>query len=1137
MATATAAAMDAASVDSSSLPLQRSVSQHSTTSLRSHQSNRSNRSTTRLGPRGRKRLSQPSSSASSIAPSDKSLTSFPSFSPESPNDGRFEDPTWPKPLTEEQQQQQQQQQQRQQQQQQQQQKGTSNTRADRSVSGGTQGSIVDSLTGSARARSALFEDAPLMHKIPGALHQADDQHIQRLISRHGAIGLVRQISEDLAQRDAQISTLRRRANERERALRRIILESGLSNLDLETRLRAVEAELHINGQGLHGQDSGLSDLMSDAMQDTVVTNAYGETNRSTIRAKSQNLSATSATNTTTTTSSSSSSNSNITTDTGRGTLRGWKDYLWGTSGTKSNNNSRANSDINSATVIRSHSSMERRPTLQDDLFNPPEPPNSVLSSSSRASSQSGRPTVSGGERKASTSIASLALRLVAGGAMSTREAESRGRAASASARVNSLRASSSTNATGGSGRAAVAAQSRAVSVAGGPKALMAMRRSTPAPGERGTSRITAQEAWGRATPTPPPPSLDGTSRQESYGPVEMDAIRAPETQPPTLTHIYNNFPNSEYLTDRFGFIYDQRRKRRQREAAQMAQHVRKGSRTEMLLTGRSGISPSSIDDAPSPKWSVSSDGGRPESPTNSLEERGATEEGKAKRWQDYLRIATFPTELLSHTPSMAATTLQVTEGEGVVNDDDDDDDNNDDATTAAAAAAAEQSEPPRPAIVSTDSGLIPTASSTTTAVVDGETSQIVSQESTTSPALVKEDAEPVKLLLQQLSDVHDALQRDKTVRWNEFLRKVRAERRREGEAAIAAANAAAEARYERPSVILPETRVADGEMIGVSGLGNKGKVGRAKWAEFKNLVLGGIPVAFRAKIWAECSGAAALRIPGYYDDLVAQASRDDENYDHDNNSNNYNGDDPTVVAQIKMDIHRTLTDNIFFRKGPGVQKLNEVLLAYSRRNKDVGYCQGMNLIAANLLLMMPSAEDAFWVLATIIENILPHGYYDHSLMASRADQQVLRQYVSSILPKLSAHLDSLAIELEALTFQWFLSVFTDCLSAEALFRVWDVVLCTNDGSTFLFQVALALLKLNEGNLLQCCTPAGVYTYINHQMTEHAISIDGLLQASEGLRKVVRREDVEARRAKAIQAEKDLIAARSGLNKTVEEAAP
>jgi hypothetical protein len=356
--------------------------------------------------------------------------------------------------------------------------------------------------------------------------------------------------------------------------------------------------------------------------------------------------------------------------------------------------------------------------------------------------------------------------------------------------------------------------------------------------------------------------------------------------------------------------------------------------------------------------------------------------------------------------------------------------------------------------------------------------------------------DPVKSLLDQMSELHDNIQKERTVTWNEFQRKVRAERKREGDA-TADGNSKAHA--------MPETLLTDGEVIGVASLGNKGKVGRAKWQEFRRLVLGGIPVTYRANIWAECSGATALRIPGYYQDLV-----------------NNGIDDPVIATQIEMDITRTLTDNIFFRTGPGVQKLNEVLLAYARRNPEVGYCQGMNLITASLLLIMPTAEDAFWVLATMIENILPQNYYDQHLLTSRADQSVLRSYVVELLPKLSQHLDALEIELEALTFQWFLSVFTDCLSAEALFRVWDVVLCMHDGSTFLFQVALALLKLNEKALLQCDAPAGVYHYINHQMTNHAISIDGLIQASDALGKFVKRKDVEDRRQRAVAHEQDLM---------------
>lgn len=1001
------------------VPLERSVSEQSARSIRSH------RSGTVRPSKSRKTNSHASSSASSVAASDKSLTSFPSFSPKAQRGGP------PPPLSPPQ-------------------------SYDESLPGSENQSstvpqprrptAVDILAASspqaAEARSALFEDAPIStQKIPGALHLADDEHLERLVSRHGALNLVRQIAEDLAQRDAQISALRRKADERERALRKIILECGLSNLDLETRLRAIEQQSKSSGNARHALERGVTDLVSDAMKDDV-RSPFGitEVNDATIRASSISLPSE--------------------TDNTKNTSRGWKGYLWGgtSRGSRTSSINGEGAKPGQQTAIKNTGPADRRPTISEDLFSPPDT-ESVMSSSRASSVYSGHTGTAA--RKAS--LASLALRLVAGGASTVREGESRGRANSAAA-TGSMRTPSVSS-------AQTSSSARAVSTQGGPKALMAMRRTT-GPQNAYTNPVTRTQTQERWDATATPSLADPSPRQENFGPVEMDTILPPEVQPPTLSYPHNNYDASEHLTDRFGFIYDQRRKKRQRDAARTIRHIKKGSRTEMLTNGRLSLSPPAADDNGSgPKWEVSSDG-TPD--TDSLGE--AREDVKPKRWQDYLKIATFPTELLSHTPSSTVPGFEVMEGGEV---------------------------PKSPGLISDDRGFVPPTSTTT--AVDHETQPSPEAEQATG-TLVKEDVEPVKLLLRQLSEVHDALQRDKTVRWNDFLRKVRAEQKREREAEAAAAAAAAEARFQRAADVMPETRLADGEVVGVAGLGNKGKVGRAKWNEFKNLVLGGIPVALRAKVWTECSGAGSLRVPGYYEGLVNRPAEDD---------------DPQVVAQIRADITRTLTDNIFFRKGPGVEKLNEVLLAYSRRNTEVGYCQGMNLVTANLLLIMPSAEDAFWILVSIIENILPRGYYDHSLLASRADQQVLRSYVSEVLPKLSQHFEDLSIDLETMTFQWFLSVFTDCLSAEALFRVWDVVLCTNDGSTFLFQVALALLKLNEPQLLACSSPASVYTYINHQMTNHAISIDGLIQASEGLRRVVRREEVEARRAKAIEAEREM----------------
>ncbi|KAI1084719.1 TBC domain protein [Whalleya microplaca] len=1007
--------------ESSSAPLQRSTSQLSAASAKSARGQ-----SIRAKSKSRKLTSQPSSSASSIAASDKSLTSFPSFSPQSQG---YERPFESETTT----------------------AGTADA-VGKSSKPQRATSIVDSLTSTGpprTSRDALFEDTPFAsRKIPGAIHQADDEHVGRLVAKHGAVNLVRQIAEDLAHRDHEIAKLRRRANERERALRKIILECGLSSMDLETKLRAVEADIKSQDQAKHGQDGALSDMMNDAMHDSMAYSGLGVSQGGNGTVKVASLSMPKDNN-----------DSNM----GRGTMRTLRDYIWGGGTSRKSSTAGADRGESPKTAIRAPTSRDRRPPIQEDLFTPPDAES--IRSSSRASS------IYSTHKKPSTSLASMALQLVAGKAPSVRDSDSiRGRSNSAG-QGGSIRTPSTTSSKTG-------ASNRAASTQVGPKALMSMRRSTPAP-LNVAQRSQPHERWEGIGVTPESPSAP---REDNSGPVEMDTIFSPEGQPPTLTHIYNNHNGAEYLTDRFGFIYDQRRKKRQRDAAQMALQFKRGSRSEMLSGGRSGLSPNLLDDE-ADSIREGADGDRSASPASAED---VVDQGKPKRWQDYLKIATFPTELLSHTPSITATNIEVLEG---------------------------NDQPKSPSLITSDDrGFVPSAS--TTSAVNSEPSP---KPDVDPPAatLVYEDAEPVKLLLKQLSDVHDALQREKSIRWNEFLRKVRAERRREGEVAAAAATAAAEARFQRAPVMIPEAKLTDGEIIGVADLGVKGKVGRAKWNEFRNLVLGGIPVANRPKIWSECSGALFKRIPGHYEDIVSRSSE---------------SDDSVVVSQIEMDINRTLTDNIFFRRGPGVAKLNEVLRAYARWNPEVGYCQGMNLIAANLLLIMPSTEETFWILVSIIEHILPKGYYDHSLMASRADQQVLRQYVTHVLPKLSQHLDDLSIELEALTFQWFLSVFTDCLSAEALFRVWDVVLCTNDGSTFLFQVALALLKLNEQQLLACDAPAAVYTYINHQMTNHAISIDGLIQASEGLRRVVRREDVEARRARAIEADRLMMQEREERNR-------
>jgi hypothetical protein len=926
--------------------------------------------------------------------------------------------------------------------------------------------IVGSLvaTSSLRNRSALFDDAPQEQaKVVGNLHYSTDENIKDALAQQGAVALVRQLAGDLAQRDAQITALRRRAEERERILRKMLQECEVSNMDIETRLRELEKSREQPGglvkvktrgddapSGLHPDDP-MEHRLARAMEDEVAEHpdALGmDTGTGAPLADVMSL-------------------SSVASDAPRETAStGWKSFIWQGTSRKSSRAPSVASQVdrqaeNLPTKTRSRASSGAklpRKALVNDLFMPPGADKGGAVPALRRLQSNDQTTDAAARRPSSVSITNWALKMVAGNssAVGGKASTVRGRNHAPSDTADRAPSVDST-------KTAQSAKS----------ALSGVQKRGRALGPNGTIKSVPAESKSASTSVGPNPINRGLS---NLGPVEMDRILPEESRPPTLMQHHNRFiGSSEYLTDRFGFIYDQRRKKRQSEAAAELSKQKRTSNVESLGDRKSIFSIPGIQEESEDHTSANGATARPSSSSS----EDPNSKPITKTWVDYLKLATHPTELLSHTPSAAPITSVET-------------------------AEADLSAPKASQITLTKRGSIPPSSSNP----DPSPSRIFSgnaELSVTTPSsgpstpisAFPPQNDPVKSLLDQMSDLHDNLQRDKSIRWNEFLRKVRAGNKRDGAAASTEGNS--------KGYVAPETFLADGEMVGIASLGNKGKVGRAKWQDFRRLVLGGIPVALRAKVWAECSGASALRIPGYYEDLV-----------------NNGEDDPTIATQIQMDITRTLTDNIFFRTGPGVQKLNEVLLAYSRRNTEVGYCQGMNLITACLLLILPTAEDAFWVLATMIENILPQNYYDAHLLTSRADQSVLRSYVQELLPRLSAHLDELEIELEALTFQWFLSVFTDCLSAEALFRVWDVVLCMHDGSTFLFQVALALLKLNEKALLQCDTPAGVYHYINHQMTNHAISIDGLIQASDALGKVIKRKDVEERRAKAVAHEQELM---------------
>ena len=94
----------------------------------------------------------------------------------------------------------------------------------------------------------------------------------------------------------------------------------------------------------------------------------------------------------------------------------------------------------------------------------------------------------------------------------------------------------------------------------------------------------------------------------------------------------------------------------------------------------------------------------------------------------------------------------------------------------------------------------------------------------------------------------------------------------------------------------------------------------------------------------------------------------------------------------------------------------------------------MNLVTSTILLVHADEEEAFWTLAAVVERLLPTDFFSPSLLPSRACPLVLLDYVLEHTPKLHAHLADLGVDLAAICFSWFLSLFTDCLPVEVSFE-------------------------------------------------------------------------------------------------------
>ncbi|KAI9478148.1 MAG: rab-GTPase-TBC domain-containing protein [Benjaminiella poitrasii] len=217
---------------------------------------------------------------------------------------------------------------------------------------------------------------------------------------------------------------------------------------------------------------------------------------------------------------------------------------------------------------------------------------------------------------------------------------------------------------------------------------------------------------------------------------------------------------------------------------------------------------------------------------------------------------------------------------------------------------------------------------------------------------------------------------------------------------------------------------------------------------FGKMVRAGLPNCLRGEIWEMCSGSIYLRFSnqGVYHEILET----------------HKNDISPSSDEIEKDLHRSLPEYPAYQTEEGINQLCRVLTAYSWINPELGYCQAMNIVTSSLLIYM-TEEQAFWTLNTLVDQLCP-GYYSSSMYGVLLDQVVLEELLKSYMPKLIEYFKEREIQLSVACLPWFLTLYINSMPLPFVFRILDCFFM--EGPKILFQIALAILKSNEKELMK-----------------------------------------------------------------------
>ena len=170
-----------------------------------------------------------------------------------------------------------------------------------------------------------------------------------------------------------------------------------------------------------------------------------------------------------------------------------------------------------------------------------------------------------------------------------------------------------------------------------------------------------------------------------------------------------------------------------------------------------------------------------------------------------------------------------------------------------------------------------------------------------------------------------------------------------------------------------------------------------------------------------------------------------------------------VCNEIGRDIDRTFY-TIKFMEGNGKKMLFNILTALAFIRPEIGYCQGMNFIAGALINFIDNEEKCFWIFLSFIDNFEMNFLYLKNMPDYSIRVYQLNYYIKEYFPGLSLHFKKNQINPDVFFSKWILTIFSNYLPFDVLYKVWDVFIL--DKWKAIFKFSLMILNSMKDKLLK-----------------------------------------------------------------------